>query len=431
MVMAHQTSYNECLTKMYGFKRFGIILGLSTIRNILKNLGNPQHRFSTIHVAGTNGKGSVAATLSAVLQSAGYRVGLFTSPHLVRFNERICIDSTPISDADVVNAFHAVQSIPKEKREPTFFEFSTAMALNAFAEKGVDWAVIETGMGGRLDATNVIKPKLSIITNISLEHRMYLGNTIAQISAEKGGIIKYRIPVVTGVQQKEAISVLQSMAASKSAPFYRRGQAFRVRRQSDGTFTYYGMDAKWQGMKKGLLGSHQVENAALVLAACEVLNRKKTDLSLPIIKKGLLNARWPGRLEIARSTPLLILDGAHNFIAARTLKKYLTEHLSSRKITMVIGILDDKPYESMLQSLLPGCDRVIVTRANIDRALPPETLYDIARKIIPDTAMIPTVADAVKFALKTTFPKDAVVVAGSLYVVGEAKAYLDFSRPIH
>jgi dihydrofolate synthase / folylpolyglutamate synthase len=425
MGMTQKDPYNECLEKMYGFRRFGIILGLSAIRNILKALGNPQNRFSTIHIAGTNGKGSVAATLSAVLKSAGYRVGLFTSPHLVRFNERICIDSTPISDADVVKAFHAVQSIPMGKREPTFFEFSTAMALNTFAEKGVDWAVIETGMGGRLDATNIIRPKLSVITNISLEHRMYLGNTIAKISAEKGGIIKYRVPVVTGVQQKTAISTLESLAASKSAPFYRRGDAFRVRRQPDGTFTYYGMDGKWQGMKNGLIGTHQVENAALVLAACEILSRKKVDLSLPIIKKGLLNARWPGRLEIARSSPFLILDGAHNFIAARTLKKYLTDHLSDRKITMVIGILDDKPYQSMLQSLLPGCARVIVTRAKIDRALPPESLYDIARKIIPDTAMIPNVADAVKFALKTTLPKDAVVVAGSLYVVGEAKAYLE------
>ncbi len=423
--MPPENRYEECLQAMYGFRRFGIVLGLSTIRNILKGLENPHLRFSTIHIAGTNGKGSVAAMLSAVLQSAGYKVGLFTSPHLVRFNERICIDNIPISDTDVVNAYHAVKRIRSGKREPTFFEFSTAMAFHTFAEKNVTWAVIETGMGGRLDATNVIKPRLSIITNISLEHRMYLGNTISQIAGEKGGIIKHRVPVVTGVKQKDAISVLESMAASKSAPFYRRGDSFRVRRRPDGTFSYDGIDARWQGLKKGLLGAHQVENAALVLAACEVLNRNNADIPLPAVQKGLLNARWPGRLEIARSAPLLILDGAHNFIAARTLKKYMTEYLSDRKITMVIGILDDKPYRSMLQTLLPGCDRAIVTRARIDRALPPDKLYRIARKIVPNTAVIPNVKDAVKTALKTTRSKDVILVAGSLYVVGEAKEYLD------
>jgi len=423
--MPRKNPYNASLAAMYGLRRFGIVLELSTIRNLLKGMGNPHRTYSAIHVAGTNGKGSVAATLSAVLQAAGYRVGLFTSPHLVRFNERICIDDTPISDTDVVNAYDAVRRIPAGKREPTFFECSTAMAFHTFAQKKVDWAVVETGMGGRMDATNIIKPALSIITNISLEHRMYLGNTIAQIAGEKGGIIKNRVPVVTGATQKDAISVLKSMAALKSAPFFRRGEAFRVKRRPDGTFDYFGMDIKWRGLKKRLLGAHQVDNAALVLAACEVLNKRQTPISLPAIQKGLLTARWPGRLEIVRSAPLLILDGAHNFIAARTLKKYLTDHLADRRVTMVIGILDDKPYRSMLQSLLPGCARVIATRARIDRALPPEKLFTVARKIVPDTTMVPTVADAVKFALKSILPKDAVVVAGSLYVVGEAKEYLD------
>ena len=423
--MPAKDPYTECLSSMFGLRRFGIVLGLATIRGLLNGLGDPQRRFSSIHVAGTNGKGSVAATLSSVLQAAGYRVGLFTSPHLVRFNERICIDNRPVSDAAVVDAYRAVQHAPAGKREPTFFECSTAMAFYTFAQKKVDWAVIETGMGGRLDATNILRPKLSVITNISLEHRMYLGNTIAQIAGEKGGIIKYRAPVVAGVKQKTAVSVLRSIAASKSAPLYRFGESFRIRRRPDGTFDYYGMALTWRGLRKGLPGAHQVENAALVLAACEVLNRKDASIPVPAVRKGLLSARWPGRLEIARSAPLLILDGAHNFIAARTLKKYLVDHLPDRKITLVIGILDDKPYRSMLQSLLPGCNRVVVTRARIDRALPPETLYREARKIVPNTAMVSNVADAVEFALKTTLPKDAVVVAGSLYVVGEAKEYLE------
>jgi dihydrofolate synthase/folylpolyglutamate synthase len=413
---------------MYSLRRFGIVLGLSTIRKLLKGLGNPQNRISTIHVAGTNGKGSVAAALSSILQTAGYKVGLYTSPHLVRFNERICINNRQISNEDVVSSYHAVKAVDHGKRDPTFFEYATAMALYEFGKKNVDWAVIETGMGGRLDATNIVRPAITIITNVSLEHRMYLGNTIAQIAGEKGGIIKKNVPVVTGVKQKQAISVLRSIASAKSASFYRRGEKFRVKRNPNGTFTYFGIEIIRRNMAIGLIGSHQIDNAALALAACEVLNKKNTKLSITSIKKGLLNTQWPGRLEIVRRSPFVLLDGAHNLIAARTLKKYLSEHLATRNITMVVGILDDKPYESMLKSLLPGCKRVIVTRAKIDRALPPETLNKLAQGIVPDTKIISDVPGAVEYAIKTTPVEDVVCVAGSLYVVGEAKEWFDKNK---
>ena len=273
--MKRSDTYRACLEAMYGLRRFGIILGLAATRNILKGLGNPQNRYKSIHIAGTNGKGSVAASLAAVLQAAGYRVGLYTSPHLVRFNERIRINGRAISNAHVVDSYNAVKGVHHGRREPTFFEFSTAMALFMFAKQAVDWAIIETGMGGRLDATNIIKPEISIITNISLEHRMYLGNTISEIAGEKGGIIKKGVPVITGVKQKQAISVLKSTAVLKSAPFFRQGEAFRVRKQSGGIFSYQGMKAIWNGLKTGLIGAHQIDNAALVLAACEVLNENE------------------------------------------------------------------------------------------------------------------------------------------------------------
>jgi len=410
---------------MYGLKRFGIILGLSTIRRVLKALGNPHRRFTAVHIAGTNGKGSVAAALSSILHTAGHKVGLFTSPHLVRFNERICIDNRQITNADVVDAYRAVKAAHSGDRELTFFEYSAAMAFFAFADKNVDWAVIETGMGGRLDATNIIKPAVSIITNVSLEHRMHLGNTITKIAGEKGGIIKKKVPVVTGVRQSQGVAVLQSIAREKSAPFFRYGKTFRTRRKPDGTFTYSGMESTQRDMKTGLTGSHQVDNAALVLAACELLNLRKPIAPTEAVREGLLNVRWPGRLEIAGTSPLLLLDGAHNFIAARTLKKYLSEHLAHKKITMVIGILDDKPYKSMLQTILPGCRRVIATRANIDRALSPEVLYTLSKRMIEDVRIIPDVAAAVRYAMETTPSEEAVCVAGSLYVVGEAKAWLD------
>jgi dihydrofolate synthase/folylpolyglutamate synthase len=401
------------------------VLGLSAIRNILKKLYNPHKKYAILHIAGTNGKGSVAAALSSILQTAGYKVGLYTSPHLVRFNERICINGRQISDADVVASYRAVKFVYAGKREPTFFEYTTAMAFYEFGKKNVDWAVIETGMGGRLDATNIVKPVVSVITNISMEHRAYLGNTISQISAEKGGIIKNKVPVVTAVSQKAAVSILKSISSDKSAPFYRRGESFRVKRNPDGTFNYYGIKTIWRNMQTGLPGSHQIDNAALALAVCELIKEKKANLPLSSIREGLLNTRWPGRLEIVRKSPLVILDGAHNFIAARTLKRYLSERLASRKITMVIGILDDKPYKSMLKSLLPQCHRVIITQAKIDRALPTDALYGLSKRLVSNVNVIPNVAEAVKFAIETTPKKDAVCIAGSLYVVGEAKEWLD------
>jgi dihydrofolate synthase/folylpolyglutamate synthase len=359
---------------MYSLRRYGIILGLDIIENILEGLGNPLDNFNTIHVAGTNGKGSIASALSTILHKAGYRVGLYTSPHLVRFNERICINNRPVSDKNVVAAYEAVKSVHHGSREPTFFEFSTAMALYEFGRHNIDWAVIETGMGGRLDATNVITPALSIITNISLEHKLYLGNTIAEITREKGGIIKKGVPVVTGVNQKSAISVLKSIAETQSAPLYRFGDAFRIRRNSSTTFNYFGIDHVWRNIQTGLIGRYQANNAALVLAACEILKKNNLDLTLKNIKDGLENNRWPGRLEIVSSSPLILLDGAHNFIAARHLARYLSENLSGRNITLLIGILDDKPYKTMLKDLLPLCKKAILTRPKIDRALTPEKL---------------------------------------------------------
>jgi dihydrofolate synthase / folylpolyglutamate synthase len=418
--MTIKDSYNDCLKTMYSLRRYGIILGLDTIGNILQGLGNPQDTFNCIHVAGTNGKGSIASALATILHISGYNVGLYTSPHLVSFNERICINNRQISNEDVVESYAAVKSVPTPSREPTFFEFATAMAFYAFGKKNVDWAVIETGMGGRLDATNIIKPALSIITNISLEHKAFLGNTIAEITREKGGIIKDKVPLVTGVKQKNAISVLKTMSDSRFAQFYRLGEAFRIRR-TNGTFTYFGLENVWRDMRTGLNGAHQIDNAALVLASCEILNKNKLDLSLNHIKDGLVQNRWPGRLEMVSESPLILLDGAHNFIAARNLAGYLSENLSDRNITLVIGILDDKPCAPMLKSLIPPCSKVILTRPKIDRALPPEKLYPIAREMIADIQIIPDVDKAVTHAIETASPKDAICIAGSLYVVGEAK----------
>jgi dihydrofolate synthase/folylpolyglutamate synthase len=406
---------------MYGLRRFGIILGLETIKNILNALGNPQNKFSCVHVAGTNGKGSVASTLASILYQSGYKVGLYTSPHLVRFNERICINNRQISNQDVVKSYLAVKQVHHGDREPTFFEFSTAMALYVFGRQHVDWAIIETGMGGRLDATNIVNPALTIITNVSLEHRNYLGNTLAEIAREKGGIIKKNIPVVTAIRQKQALALVEQIAKEKSAPLYRLGKDFKVRRNRSGGFSYYGIENVWHDLHIALLGRFQVDNTALALATSELLNRNNSAISLQSIKDGLSKTRWPGRLEIVCDDPLIILDGAHNFVAARNLAKFFSEKLADRNITLVVGILDDKPYAAMLKSLLPACSRAIITRAKSDRALAPERLYATAKEIGSDVIIISDVAQAVKQAIETAGPNAVICIAGSLYVVGEAK----------
>ncbi len=410
---------------MYSLRRYGIKLGLSTIKSILHNLGNPQDTYRCIHVAGTNGKGSIASALASILHTSGYKIGLYTSPHLVRFNERICINNKPVPDATVVASYEAVNKANCGARKPTFFELTTAMALYEFGRQKVDWAVIETGMGGRLDATNIINPAISIISNISLEHQKYLGGTIGRIAGEKGGIIKKCVPVITGVKQKNAISVLTKIANKQSAPFYRCGDAFRVRRCKNGTFTYFGINNIWRDMRSGLPGAHQIDNAALVLAACEMLNKNKAELSIQSIKDGLSQNRWPGRLEIVSSSPLVLLDGAHNLSAIRCLAKFLSENPTKQKITLITGILNDKPYAAMLACLLPLCSKAILTRPKINRALEPEKLYPIAKKIIPDVCIIPDVSEAVQHAIKTASSDEAICIAGSLYLVGEAKETLD------
>ena len=423
------SAYRQCLDEMYGLRRFGIVLGLDIITQMLAGLGNPQNGFACIHIAGTNGKGSIASALANILYQAGYKTGLYTSPHLLRFNERIRINNAEITDDAVVEAYRAVKAAHQGEREATFFEYSTAMALYTFGRAGVDWAVIETGMGGRLDATNVITPEIAVISNISMEHREYLGRTISAVAAEKAGIIKPGIPVVTGARQNSAIARIREQAAAKSAPFYRLGEHFRVRRRPEsGSFTYYGIEHTWPGLQTRLTGNHQVDNAALVLAACELL-QKSHGLDFHAVQRGLKTHQWPGRLEMIETTPPILIDGAHNLMAARHLGTFLKEQMPDRKITLVIGILDDKPYASMLRSILPHCHQAIFTRPEIDRSLPAETLEKAARPYIATRDVIADVAEAVSHACRHTAPQDLICIAGSLYVVGEAKQALAAMDP--
>ncbi|MCF8092940.1 MAG: bifunctional folylpolyglutamate synthase/dihydrofolate synthase, partial [Desulfotignum sp.] len=334
-------TYQECLEKIYRLGRFGIKLELDTIRHILQELGNPEKKFLTVHVAGTNGKGSTATYIASILTAAGFKTGIYTSPHLVKFNERICIDGQMITDADVVTAYEAVNAADTGDRNATFFEIATAMAFFHFGRAQVDWAVIETGMGGRFDATNIIVPAVSVITNLSIEHTQYLGSTIRALATEKGGIIKPGIPVVTSVSQPSGIGVLKEIAKQKSAALYQYKHDFFVRKNRGfPSLTYRGLDLRINKLIPPLPGDHQKENLGMALAACELIfnpsrnTGPRYNLTTEIARQGLAAARWPGRLELIRQNPLIILDGAHNLKAAQVLGRYLSTTLNGRKLTM-------------------------------------------------------------------------------------------------
>jgi len=427
-------SYNKCLALMYSMRRFGIKLGLDLIAGILKKLGEPQNQYKTIHIAGTNGKGSIASGLSSILKCAGYKTGLYTSPHLIKFNERISVDKIDISDENVVKAYEAVKRSCNADREPTFFEFSTAMAFYEFKLQKVDAAIIETGMGGRLDATNIISPQLSIISNISIEHKMYLGSTIEKIAYEKGGIIKEKTPVITGAKQKKALLVLEKIAKEKNAPLHIYGKDFSIRRNKKKiAFKYFGIEnSVLENMKTSLIGNHQIDNAALVIAACELLNKKNIfKISSDHIREGLEKNRWKGRIErifsdgnINEDNIEIILDGVHNLAAAKNLANFLKEN-NQKKITMIIGILDDKPYKSILKSLISVCSKVIFTMPKIERAINSALLLKEAKKIVEqkkEVMAIPSIKEALKYAIKTANKDELICISGSLYTVGEAKA---------
>lgn len=426
-------TYQKCLEKIYQLGRFGIKLELETIQNILARLGHPERKYPCVHVAGTNGKGSTATYIAAILQAAGFKTGIYTSPHLVRFNERICINGQMISDADVVSAYEAVNAADIGDRNATFFEIATAMAFYYFAEQQVDWAVIETGMGGRFDATNIIEPAVGVITNLSIEHTQYLGTTIQALATEKGGIIKPFTPLVTSVSQPSGIRTLKQIAKEKNAPMYQYKQDFFVRKTPNkATVTYRGLNFRIPDITPPLPGDHQKENLGMALAACELIfdrhkeNDSRYQLTCELVKQALAGTRWPGRLEVIQQNPLVILDGAHNLQAARVLARYLSTTLTGRKLTLVVGILDDKPYEAMLKHLLPVAHRVIITRAKIDRSLPTAVLTAAAEKIFNgQIQVIETVSDAVSYAISNTSKQDAVCIAGSLYVAGEAKEKFD------
>ncbi|MCJ7508683.1 MAG: bifunctional folylpolyglutamate synthase/dihydrofolate synthase [candidate division Zixibacteria bacterium] len=415
-------NYPQTLSYIYNLERFGVKLGLESITTFLEDIGNPQLDFPSIHIAGTNGKGSIAAILESILCSAEYRVGLYTSPHLVDLRERIRICGKQIDQKSVVRFVNRYKN-EIDRNKYTFFEVITALAFEYFSRKKVDIAILETGLGGRLDATNVVMPEVSIITNIGLEHTDILGKAIPQIAFEKGGIIKKGVPVISGVQNKEAVKVLKDICNKRDTSFLDvnkiskwkikdmdlRGTCFDLRTDSN----------QYKDLKINLIGEHQVQNAAVAICAAELLSQKGWKISKQDIYEGLKKVNWRARFEIFRENPLVILDVAHNPEGISVLIDTFNCLFKNRKIIFVFGVLDDKDYKEMLKKLRGKAKLLILTEPNYYRAQKLEKLEKEANRLKIRYKVIPKVKDACLYALKTASKKDILCITGSHFTVGE------------
>lgn len=416
------SGYQESINYLYGLQKYGIKFGLNSTERLLERVGNPHRKLCCIHLAGTNGKGSTAAILSRIIREHGLKTGLYTSPHLVRFTERFRVNDQEVSTKRIMSVFEQIRATLDESQLPTFFEMVTAMAFLLFAEEETDVVVVETGMGGRLDATNVITPEVSVITSVASEHQEFLGQTLAAIAREKAGIIKEGVPVVTGALQPVVQGVLKTTCLDKDARLYRYKSDFRVRRNTDGSFKYNGLNRKFSPLSINLRGPHQVSNAALALAALELFEQRGLiNLDEQKVEGAIQDVRWPGRLEVLDRNPLIVLDGAHNPQGAESLRDALKESFTYNKLHLVLGIMADKDIRGILRRLLPMAETAIFTKPKYPRAANPEEIRKLARSYIQKHYVIPDPASAIQEARHLAGSDDLICITGSLYFAGEVK----------
>jgi dihydrofolate synthase/folylpolyglutamate synthase len=404
-------TYKQALAWLYGLQRFGIKLGLENIQRLIAELsrkGDLQIAYGleaaapwkVIHVAGTNGKGSVCAMIDSILRAQGYRTGLFTSPHLVTFRERIRVNGEMISEDAVASGLAAIRDLDADwNPHPTFFEVATVLALKHFAETKIDFVILETGLGGRLDATNAIQSNVSVITQIDFDHERWLGKTLPEIAAEKAGIIKPRVPIVSAAQRPEAEEVIRARATECEAPI---------------EF----VAASYDETPIALAGSHQKQNAALAIAA---LGAAKIDIDKSATARGLANVDWPARFQ--RWDEGTVIDGAHNPAATRALAETWREIFGDRRATLILAILSDKNLREICEALAPISESVLLPKIRSERAADPQDLADTLSNITPSLpcSIIPSVARALELARAKPNP---ILIAGSLHFAGEALAYL-------
>jgi dihydrofolate synthase/folylpolyglutamate synthase len=435
-------TYAEATAYLYGLRRFGWRPGLETVRQLLALVGNPQESFPSIHIGGTNGKGSVGAMTAAILSAAGYRTGLYTSPHLRSFTERIQVDGTPIGEPEVAALTGRLAAVagrhfaagtgpppPGCLSHPTFFELTTAMAFLHFAARNVGAAVVEVGLGGRLDATNVVVPEVAAITNVTLEHEAYLGRTVAEIAAEKAGIVKPGVPVVTAATG-EALAIIRRVATEREAPVIEVPKAYAWHVRASGLeglrLDLSGPAGPYSDLFVPLAGRHQAENAALAVAVAETLATQGFRIDRDGVRHGLAATRWPGRLQTAAARPRVLLDGAHNPAGIEVLERFLVEQQEALgRLVLVFGVLADKDWRAMLAPLLPFAGTLILTRPPGERGTDPAEVAAGARGQHPDVRVETDPEAALALARALAGAAGTVLVAGSLYLVGAVLGKLE------
>ena len=429
-------NYKQTLEYIYSFTDYEKLKGyrytpqdfnLDRVERLLALLGNPHRSFPSVHIAGTKGKGSTAAMIESILRAAGYRTGLYTSPHLHTFRERIRVNGRLITEEDVINGIEKLRPVVEQAEGLTTFEIITALGFHIFSREKVDIAVVEVGLGGRLDATNVITPLVSVITSLSFDHTYLLGNTLASIAKEKAGIIKPRTPVVSAPQKPEALAVIEAKCQEKGAPLIltgrdwvwqpleadTTGQRFRAARLNPPGFC--------QELWIPLLGRYQLANATVALAAVDQLRQQGLTVPDEAVAEGMRRVHWPGRLEILQKEPLLIVDGAHNVDSAAKLARGLQELFQWERFTLIFGASSDKDIPGMLKQLLPLADKALFTRAHHPRATPPDELVEVAKSLGYGGTSVSSVKDATWRALAEARPKDLICATGSLFLVAEAR----------
>ena len=428
-------NYQESLKYIEETHKFGIRLGLENMSKLLELLGNPQDKLNIIHVAGTNGKGSTCSFITSILKECGYKVGLYTSPYLETFTERIRINGENIPEEDVARIVTLIrekieQMVSEGYSYPTEFEIVTTMAFYYYCEQDVDFVALEVGLGGRYDATNIIKKSdVSVITSISLDHVGILGDTVAKIAYEKGGIIKENGVAVVYDQSDEAKNVIKDICKEKNAKYIEvKFDDINVKQSDINTQVYDCsiMGQRYEDLEIQLIGDHQINNSMLALSAIEVLKElKNLNLNEEDIRKGLLNTRWPGRIEKIMDKPTFIIDGAHNEDGARSLAKAIEKNFNGKKATLLIGMLEDKDIDGVLEILMPYFNKVITTTPDNDRAINCETLKEKISKYVDDVVAISNIEDAVNYTLRNAKEDDVIISAGSLYMIGTVRTILN------
>lgn len=414
----------------FGSESHGKRHGLDVIRAMMEAAGNPQLGYPTIHVGGSKGKGSTVAMLSSILLAAGYRVGAYTSPSLTHFGERIQVNGQPITDAEAERYIAGMQMIlPSLPDRPRFFEAATAIAFQHFERRAVDVAIIEVGLGGRLDATNVVTPELAVITSIELEHTQILGTTLGAIAFEKAGIIKPGVPTITGVRESEPLGVIEQVCESRASLLLCLGRDVDVENKVEGVAQQHFdlrlgptlSDTVFRNVTLGLPGEAQSSNAALAVAAARLLSGRFDRISESAIRRGLETVRWPGRLELIDGRPPVLLDVAHTLASAHQLRRYLDRFFAERPKTLVVGMLRDKKVEEVASELCGAFGSVVVAPVKWFRSMDVDALQAAFQTWHDSVETAPTICSAIDHARRMTTPDGLIVVAGSLFAVGEAK----------